>query len=76
MEEIVRYKTEGAIDPKIMGYNQGERNTEYFHSLEKRHFNCKTIRNLKRLSVSKNRRNRGHSESKYRFRSKFLSLEA
>lgn len=48
MEEIVRYKTEGAIiRSNIMGYNQGERNTEYFHSLEKHHFNCKTIRNLK-----------------------------
>ena len=27
-------------------YNEGDRNTKYFHSLEKRHFNGKTIRNL------------------------------
>ena len=48
MEEIIRYKTAGAIlRSKIKWYNEGERNTKYFHSLEKRHFNCKTIRNLK-----------------------------
>ena len=48
MEEIIRYKTEGAIlRSKIKWYNEGEKNTKYFHSLEKRHFNCKTIRNLK-----------------------------
>ena len=43
MEEIIRYKTAGAIlRSKIKWYNEGERNTNYFHSLEKRHFNCKT----------------------------------
>ena len=48
MEEIIRYKTTGAISrSKIKWYNEGKRNTDYFHSLEKRHFNCKTIRNLK-----------------------------
>ena len=48
MEEIIRYKTEGAIlRSKVKWYNEGERNTKYFHNLEKRHFNCKTIRNLK-----------------------------
>ena len=48
MEEIIRYKTAGDIlISKIKWYNEGERNTNYFHSLEKRHFNCKTIRNLK-----------------------------
>ena len=50
MEEIIRYKTAGAIlRSKIKWYNEGERsrNTKYFHSLEKRHFNCKTIRDLK-----------------------------
>ena len=48
MEEIIRYKTTGAIlRSKIKWYNEGERNTKYFHSLEKHHFNCKTIRNLK-----------------------------
>ena len=48
MEEIIRYKTAGAIlRSKIKWYNEGERNTKYFQSLEKRHFNCKTIRNLK-----------------------------
>ena len=48
MEEIIRYKTAGAVlRSKIRWYNEGERNTKYFHSLEKRHFNRKTIRNLK-----------------------------
>ena len=48
MEEIIRYKTAGAIlRSKIKWYNEGERNTNYFHSLKKCHFNCKTIRNLK-----------------------------
>ena len=28
-------------------YNEGEKNTKYFHSLEKRHFNNKAIRYLK-----------------------------
>ena len=46
-EEIIGYKTQGAIiRSKVKWYNEGERNTKYFHSLEKRHFNSKTIRNL------------------------------
>ena len=45
MEEIIRYKTAGAIlISKLRWYNEGERNTKYFHSLEKRHFNCKTLK--------------------------------
>ena len=48
MEDVIRYQTEGAIlRSKVKWYNEGERNTKYFHSLEQRHFNCKTIRNLK-----------------------------
>ena len=48
MEEIIRYKTAGAIlRSTIKWYNEGERNTKYFHSLEKHHFNCKIKRNLK-----------------------------
>ena len=47
LEEIISYKTHGAIiRSKVKWYNEGERNTKYFHSLEKRHFNSKTIRNL------------------------------
>ena len=47
LEEIIGYKTQGAImRSKVNWYNEGERNTKYFHSLEKRHFNSKTIRNL------------------------------
>ena len=47
LEEIIGYKTQGAIiRSKVKWYNEGERNTKYFHSLEKRHFNSKTIRNL------------------------------
>ena len=52
MEEIICYKTAGAIlRSKIKWFNEGERNTKYFHSLEKRHFNCKTIRNLKTETI-------------------------
>ena len=48
LEEIIGYKTQGAImRSKVKWYNEGERNTSYFHNLEKRHFNSKTIRNLK-----------------------------
>ena len=48
MEDVIRYQTEGAIlRSKVKWYNEGERNTKYFHSLEKRHFTCNTIRNLK-----------------------------
>ena len=48
MKEIIRYKTARAILSSIIRwYNEGERNTKHFHSLEKRHFNCKAIRNLK-----------------------------
>ena len=47
LEEIIGYRTQGAIiRSKVKWYNEGERNTKYFHSLEKRHFNSKTIRNL------------------------------
>ena len=34
------------IRSKVKWCNEGERNTKYFHILEKRHFNSKTIRNL------------------------------
>ena len=48
IEDIIAYKTQGAIlRSKVRWYNEGEKNTKYFHSLEKRHFNSKTIRNLK-----------------------------
>ena len=48
LEEIIGYKTQGSIlRSKMKWYNDGERNTKYFHSLEKRHFNSKTIRSLK-----------------------------
>ena len=48
LEEIIGYKIQGAIiRSKVKWYNEGERNTKYFHSLEKRHFSTgKTIRNL------------------------------
>ena len=57
LEEIIAYKTQGAIlRSKVKWYNEGEKNTKYFHNLEKRHFNSKTIRYLqsangKRLST-------------------------
>ena len=47
LEEIIGYKTQGAIiRSKVKWYNKGERNTKYFQSLEKRHFNGETVRNL------------------------------
>ena len=73
--EIIGYKTQGAIKrSKVKWYNEGERNTKYFHSLEKRHFNSKTIRNLvtdngtrnsiacSRLSVVGDERNRARKK--------------
>ena len=40
VEEIIAYKTQGAIlRSKVKWYNEGEKNTKYFHNLEKRHFN-------------------------------------
>lgn len=48
MEQMIHYKTQGAIlRCKTRWYNDGERNTSYFLNLEKRHFNKKSIRNLK-----------------------------
>ena len=42
LEEIIGYKTQGAIiRSKVKWYNEGERNTKYFHSRDKRHFNSK-----------------------------------
>ena len=47
IEEIIAYKTQGAIlRSKVKWYNEGEKNTKYFHNLEKRHFNSKTKSNL------------------------------
>ena len=47
LEEIIGYKTQGAImTSEVKWYNEGERNT-YFHGLKKRHFNNKTTRGLK-----------------------------
>ena len=47
IEGIIAYKTQGAIlRSKVKGYNEGEKNTKYFHNLEKRHFNSKTKSNL------------------------------
>ena len=57
LEEIIAYKTQGAIlRSKVKWYNAAEKNTKYFHNLEKRHFNSKSIRYLqsangKKLSV-------------------------
>ena len=48
LEQWINYKTQGSIiRSRIRWYNQGEKNTKYFFELEKRHFNSKTIRNLK-----------------------------
>ena len=47
IEEIIANKTQGAIlRSKVKWYNEGEKKTKYFHNLEKRHLNSKTIRYL------------------------------
>ena len=39
LEEIVKMRTKGAIlRSKAKWYNEGEKNTQYFLNLEKRHF--------------------------------------
>ena len=46
-EEISKHKTRGAIlRSKTRWYNKAEKNTKYFLSLEKRHYNQKTIKHL------------------------------
>ena len=45
IEKIIAYKTQGAIlRSKVKWCNEGEKNTKYFHNLEKRHFNNKAIK--------------------------------
>ena len=54
LEEIITYKTQGTIlRSKVKWYNKGEKNTKYFHNLEKRHFNSKTIRYLQSANGKK-----------------------
>ena len=54
LEEIITYKTQGAIlRSKAKWYNEGEKNTKYFHNLEKRHFNSKTIKYLQSANGKK-----------------------
>jgi len=48
LEQWINYKTQGLIiRSRTRWYNEQEKNTKYFFELEKRHFNSKTIRNLK-----------------------------
>ena len=54
IEEIIAYKTQGAIlRSKVKWYNEVEKNTKYFHNLEKQHFNSKTIRYLQSANGKK-----------------------
>ena len=47
-EKLVEYRTKGAVlRSKSVWYNEGEKNTKYFLSLEKRHFKQGTISQLK-----------------------------
>ena len=47
-EKISQYHTRGAIlRSKARWYNEGEKNSKYFLNLQKRHFNTKTIKQLK-----------------------------
>ena len=48
LEQWINYKSQGSIiRSRTLWYNKGEKNTKYFSELKKRHFNSKTIRNLK-----------------------------
>ena len=48
LDQWITYKTQGSIiRSRTHWYNEGEKNSKYFFELEKRHFNSKTIRNLK-----------------------------
>ena len=48
LEKIIEHRTKGAIlRSKSKWYNEGEKNTKYFLSLEKRHFKQGTISQLK-----------------------------
>ena len=48
LEKIAQYQTRGAIlRSKARWYNEGEKNTKYFLNMQKRHFNKKTIKQLK-----------------------------
>ena len=47
-EQIIEHRTRGAIiRSKTRWYNEGEKNTKYFLTLEKRHFKQGTISQLK-----------------------------
>ena len=47
-EKITEYRTKGAIlRSKAKWYNEGDKNTKYFLSLEKRHFKQRTISHIK-----------------------------
>ena len=47
-ENIIEHQTRGAIlRSQTRWYNEGEKNTKYFLSLERRHFSQKTIKSLK-----------------------------
>ena len=54
IEEIIAYKTQEAIlRSKLKWSNEGEKNTKYFHNLEKRRVNSKTIRYLQSANGKK-----------------------
>ena len=49
LEKIIEYRTKGAImRSRIRWHNEGEKNTKYFLSLEKRHYKQGTISRLKK----------------------------
>jgi len=48
LEQWINSKTQGSIiRSRTRWYDEGEKKTKYYFELEKRHFNSKTIRNLK-----------------------------
>ena len=48
LEKIIEYRTKGSIlRARCKWHNEGEKNTKYFVSLEKRHYNQGAINQLK-----------------------------
>ena len=50
---ITAIRRRAILRSKVKWYNEGEKNTKYFHNLEKRHFSSKTIRYLQSANGKK-----------------------
>ena len=74
LEQWINYKTQGSIiRSRTRWYNEGEKNTKYFFELEKRHFNSKTIRNLKTDDTTLNTDEEILNEAKHFYQALYTS---